>query len=272
MNCYPLNCRESKSENEVCKYLRSICDEEILQSSKKVIKPYELDMYVPSKNFAIEFNGMYWHSIECNTPYEYHKTKTDMCEKIGVDLLHIIDVEWNSRRAQVENHIALALGYDSINSCKPEIVMHMSKHDGQTFFEQNAVAYKQLKNNCLAIRSNGKTVFVAEVELYDNQMIIKQFCFKMGYVIENAFTSIIEYANKANVIVYRDRRLWTRMFFNKSFCHLREIEPQMMFFKKHNYSTVFYESCNSNDISFRMYDSGIEVLKSHNRFNACHDS
>ena len=47
----------------------------------------------------------------------------------------------------------------------------------------------------------------------------------MGYVIENAFTSIIEYANKANVIVYRDRRLWTRMFFNKSFCHLREIEP-----------------------------------------------
>ena len=66
---------------------------------------------------------------------------------------------------------------------------------------------------------------MAEVELYDNQMIIKQFCFKMGYVIENAFTSIIEYANKANVIVYRDRRLWTRMFFNKSFCHLREIEP-----------------------------------------------
>ena len=29
LKCYPLNCRESKTENEVCKYVKSVCNDKV---------------------------------------------------------------------------------------------------------------------------------------------------------------------------------------------------------------------------------------------------
>ena len=57
-----------------------------------------LDIVCVDKNteqpcIAVEFNGMYWHSIE-NKPSGYHLMKTKLCEEKGVKLIHIWENEW----------------------------------------------------------------------------------------------------------------------------------------------------------------------------------
>ncbi|WP_244278072.1 hypothetical protein [Gordonia westfalica] len=35
----------------------------------------ELDIYIPSKNIAVEFNGLYWHSEDAGKDRHYHQRK-----------------------------------------------------------------------------------------------------------------------------------------------------------------------------------------------------
>ena len=68
---------------------------EIKRDSRSVISPYEIDIFIPSLNIGIEFDGKYWHSSEV-LPRDYHLNKTKLCEEKGIKLIHIFEWEWNN--------------------------------------------------------------------------------------------------------------------------------------------------------------------------------
>lgn len=72
----------------------------------------ELDIYVPSRNFAIEFNGTQWHAsagehTSKHLPNTYHQRKTTLSRENGVTLMHIWEYDWNrpEKRAIIESQI-----------------------------------------------------------------------------------------------------------------------------------------------------------------------
>lgn len=92
----------SSQEIEICEFLQSH-GIEFIHSDRTIINPYELDIVIPSKKIAIEFNGTYWHSdekisIRTNGKYktadEYHNMKTYRCKSKGYDLFHIDENDW----------------------------------------------------------------------------------------------------------------------------------------------------------------------------------
>lgn len=86
----------SKSEIEIQKYIKEL-GFEIKINNRAIIKPLELDIFIPELNKAIEFNGMYWHydtdNIICK-PKGYHSMKSNLCRKQGIRLLHIREDLW----------------------------------------------------------------------------------------------------------------------------------------------------------------------------------
>lgn len=70
---------------------------EILVNDRKLLNGYELDLYIPSFNIAIEFNGMYYHS-ELFKEKSYHLQKSRQCLWSGVQLLHIHEYDWLSNK------------------------------------------------------------------------------------------------------------------------------------------------------------------------------
>lgn len=90
----------SGMERNLRDYVESICDYDLVINSKSIIKPYELDIYIPELNLAFEFNGTYWHSdsvIFARTGMsadEFHQMKTDMCAKLNIKLIHISEKDW----------------------------------------------------------------------------------------------------------------------------------------------------------------------------------
>jgi hypothetical protein len=98
----------SHGQRELYEFVSTLCDG-VMCDTRSIIHPLELDIYVPSKKFAVEFNGLYWHS-EVNKPELYHDEKTRMCHEQGVDLLHVFEDEWRDRRSIVESMVRARLG------------------------------------------------------------------------------------------------------------------------------------------------------------------
>ena len=99
----------SSGEKEVKEFLISLGFNPC--SSKKVISPYEIDLYIKEKNFAIEYNGTFWHSSE-NKDKLYHYHKTMACEKAGIRLFHIYEWEWRNPVKQeiIKSVLSILLG------------------------------------------------------------------------------------------------------------------------------------------------------------------
>lgn len=88
--------------------------QEILRNSRKIIKPYELDVYVPSALVAFEYDGSNWHNSQ--EVSERDAVKSKLCEEAGIRLCRIQEIREQRHipEAFIVRSLA-ALGYDTSN-------------------------------------------------------------------------------------------------------------------------------------------------------------
>jgi hypothetical protein len=84
----------SNQEISLTNFVKSVYNGRTLTNTKKIISPYELDIYLPDIDKAFEYNGAYWHQEGVNKPMGYHQMKTDLCASIGIELHHIWEKDW----------------------------------------------------------------------------------------------------------------------------------------------------------------------------------
>jgi len=93
--CYA-NCQTSKLEKEVLDIVKKFTKEFIIENDRtQLINPItnrylELDIWIPSLNKAIEFNGEYWHK---NNVYK-DKQKLKQCKDKDISLMVIKEEDW----------------------------------------------------------------------------------------------------------------------------------------------------------------------------------
>lgn len=108
--CYKSSMPYSKVEHEVRNFVRSLGFAGAT-SSREVVSPKEVDIWVPEKQVAIEVNGIYHHSeIKGGKDKQYHLFKTLVCDNKGIRLLQFWDIECTEKRDIVESMIRNALG------------------------------------------------------------------------------------------------------------------------------------------------------------------
>ena len=93
----------SKAEQELYDFIK-IFKEDAEQSNRKIIKPYELDVYIPSLSLAFEYNGEYWHSEKFRDK-DHRQHKTELCVLKNIKLIHIEEKDWKKDKEQVKNNI-----------------------------------------------------------------------------------------------------------------------------------------------------------------------
>lgn len=78
-------------------------------NDRSVLGDLELDIYIPSSKFAIEFNGNYWHSEKFKDK-DYHREKYQRARDNEVFLLQIWEDEWVNSKLLVKDMIKHKLG------------------------------------------------------------------------------------------------------------------------------------------------------------------
>ena len=84
----------SRAETEIKEYIDSLgVSLDIVLGCRDALENFEIDVYIPSIKFGIEYDGSYWHS-DINKDRFYHFYKTSKAIKNGIRLIHIHDYEW----------------------------------------------------------------------------------------------------------------------------------------------------------------------------------
>jgi len=128
----------SEMEKDLYKF---ICDNNIkIEKNNNIITPYELDIYIPELKLAFEFNGVYWHN-ELYKDKNYHLEKTELCEKNGVQLIHIYEDDWVYKNDIVKSMILNKLGKtpEKIYGRKCEIREIIDNKLVKDFLEKNHI-------------------------------------------------------------------------------------------------------------------------------------
>lgn len=101
LSCYKAQ-TASKAEIEVKEYIKSIYSGEIIDNSRKIIAPYELDIYLPELKLAFEYDGTYWHNLREQEYPGYHAKKDKLALKQNIKLIHIKEKDWTKNQAQIK--------------------------------------------------------------------------------------------------------------------------------------------------------------------------
>ena len=131
----------SNHEIEIENFLKEL-DITVIINDKNMIYPNELDIYLPDYNLAIEINGLYWHS-NLFKDKNYHLNKTLECEKKGIQLIHIFEDEWISKKEIVKNRIKYKLGfYDFKIGARETEITEISSKVKNEFLEKHHIQGK----------------------------------------------------------------------------------------------------------------------------------
>lgn len=129
-NCYPSS-NTSKGEKEVYYFLNGLLNCKVKENDWNVLEDMELDVFVPSKNFAVEFNGLYYHSEEySNKDKKYHLKKMEKCQEENIHLVQIFEDEWKFEKNVVKSKLKYLLDKEFELNFLPQIYLNGSKFVG----------------------------------------------------------------------------------------------------------------------------------------------
>ena len=106
-------CIHVKSENEleIFNILKEYYDD-IESGNKKILNGKELDIFLPSIGFAIEYNGLRWHSDDFGKGKYYHLEKLTKCLEKNIKLIQIFEDEYINHKEIVLSKLKHSLRLD----------------------------------------------------------------------------------------------------------------------------------------------------------------
>lgn len=124
----------SNAEQEIYDFVGSL-GVRVVQSSRSVVAPYEVDIYCPDQGVAIEYNGLWWHRHELIGDKTYKKWK--MASDQGVKLIQVFEDEWRNQPEKIKMRLKAILGVAGRLYARQCVVTRPSKKEARAFLENN---------------------------------------------------------------------------------------------------------------------------------------
>ena len=199
-------------------------------NSRDIIYPFEIDIYIPSHNLAIEFDGLYWHSENKGKDKFYHANKTKMANEKGIRLIHIFEDEWIHKKDICLDLIGRILGVPKQRIfARKCITKEISNSDAKLFLEKNHL--------------QGYTGASINIGLFYENEMIQLMSFKKARYNKKIQWENIRCCNKTGVTVIGGiQKTWKHFlrFYSPlsviSYCDLRWFVGET--YKKLNYSLL----------------------------------
>jgi hypothetical protein len=208
----------SNQEKEIAEYIKSL-GIKIEENNISILNGKELDIYIPSHNLAIEYNGLYWHS-EQFIDDNYHLNKTELCESKGIKLIHIFEDEWLYKQDIVKSRIKNILGIsdNKIYARKCEI-KSINYSESSKFLNKNHIQKTSKSKINIGLYYNNELVslitFGSVRKIMGNKSItdkyeLLRFCNKLDTNVIGGASKLLNYFiknyNPKEIISYADRR------------------------------------------------------------------
>lgn len=204
--CFPDSV--SKGERDIKEFVESL-GLTVVSNDRTVLNGIELDILIPEKSVAIEFNGIYWHSTKFRKP-NYHVKKYIDCKNAGIHLIQIFEDEWVNNPDIIKSRLKSVLGMNeklyarkcTIAAVKSyEYKEFLEKHHLQGYAPASIVYGLRFNDELIAVMSFGKSRYTND----SFEMI--RYCSK-GNVVGGAsklFLHFVKVHGPESVVSYANR-------------------------------------------------------------------
>ena len=192
----------SLMEKEVSDYIKSLIDDEVIENDRSILKGKELDILIPSRKLAIEFNGIFWHVESKGKDKNYHLSKTERCLEEAIELIHISDSEWMFKNEIIKSFLKKKLNVLEEVDLANGSYIELSEETAFDFFEENSLISlkKDFKiEKALGVLFEDEIVFVT---VSDGEFL--HYCSKIDIRIDEA--TIIKNLIEEDLKIEIDRR------------------------------------------------------------------
>lgn len=202
----------SKGQQEIYDYVLSLGIEANL-SDRTRIGSLELDIFVPSVNLGIEYNGLYWHSA-AGPGWKTNKevSKAEACHKAGINLLAIYEDEWADlqKRELIKAMVRYRLNKftgTKLYARQLELV-HLTKNNQfKEFFTRNHLEGHANAAEAWGLMYQGKLVQVASIRKnFAGELELARLATDYDYMVVGGAARLISKLSRP-LVSYSDNRL-----------------------------------------------------------------
>ena len=244
----------SHGEKEIVQFIKSIYDGEIIENDKKILNGKKLDIYIPFKKVAIEYDGLYWHGTENLISHnvqitreikEYYKNrhleKTELCEEKGIRLIHIFEDEWVNHSDICKSIIASSLGiYERKIFARKCEIKEISVSEWKQILNENHIQGYCKANYRYGLYYNNQLVQgigITESNHKKDELELNRMITLKNTQVLGGFSKLVKYAkNKLNADVlysYISRRMFSgKGYFSVGFEIVKINKPTYFYTKR----------------------------------------
>ena len=235
----------SKGEDEVFSFIKDELQiSSVKQHVRDIIPPYELDIYIPDKKIAIEYDGLVWHSEKFirNTNI---LLKTNLCLKQGIRLIHIFEDEWLYKKDIVKSRLNNILGLNNskiyARKCN---IKEVTYKDSKNFLDKNHIQGSSMSmfryglyynDELVSLMTFGRLRQTKKNNIdYDNEYELLRFCNKLNTSVVGGASKLLKHFIKIKrplkIISYADRR-WSdgHLYETLGFTHTHDSRPNYFY-------------------------------------------
>jgi len=272
--CFPFLAGFSNKEKEVVEFIKSL-NIDVVENYRDI---FEIDIYIPSLNLGIEFDGIYWHS-DIYKDRDYHLDKTNYFKNLGIDIIHIFEDEWNNKQDIVKSIIKSRLGmFDRVIYARKTEIKEVPPVEEKEFLETNHIQGYIPSSVCLGLYYNNELVSLMSFgksrfnKNYEWELL--RFANKLNTKIIGGASKLFKNINLTNIISYCDIRYFTgEIYRTLGFIEAESSKPNYYYTKNNErFSRIKYQKHKLKDL-LENFDENLTEKENmfNNGFNRIYD-
>ena len=247
----------SKGESSVYDFVKTLIPENMITKSK-VLDGKEIDIYIPSRNLGIEYNGSMFHASEggvfVTKDKYYHRDKFVLAKEKGIHLINIFDYAWLDEQEKIKSYLHDLLGettkiyarkcrwarIEKAEACGFADMYHLQ---GSTRLQEISYGLYYI-DELIAIMSFGKPRYKQSSDIFE----LQRYCVKFGCHIVGGAERLLKAFEReykpSKIISYSDNNYFSgNMYSRLGFDFIRYTEPDYVWVSKRDLSVLPRYKC-----------------------------
>ena len=229
---------------------------DITCNDRNILDNKEIDILIPSKHMAVEYDGLRWHSeLYKDKPSIYHLQKTNECADKGIRLLHIFEDEWTEKSQIIKSMIKNILGMTPkkiyARQCK---ICDVDSKTSMRFLDENHIQGRCKAKYHYGLYHNGELVSLMTFgktrqqrkhnENYDDTWELLRFCNRLNTTVIGGASKLLKHfineVKPKRILSYSDKRWSTGNLYKKlGFTHTHDSKPNYFYVINHHRENRF---------------------------------
>jgi hypothetical protein len=170
-----------------------------IQNDKKIIRPFEIDFYLPDFNVGIEVGSIFWHSeLNGGRGKNYHHSKWQKCKELNIDLYQWLDVDILNKWYIIESKIKyITKNIKNIIGARKLTIQKITVKEERPFLDSNHIqGFSKDRNSQYVFGAYYDNELMAVMTFKDSSKYIelKRYATNIHSIFPGLFSKMVKYA------------------------------------------------------------------------------